>query len=154
MSKVMYEPHLLQPQVYNNLLERLHNLSPSSQALWGKMNVAQMMAHVTAFLELGMSDKKARQTLMGRIFGSNVKRRILTKGVPQNLPTIPRIKISDSRQFQEEKESLQLRLEQFFNGGEGGITKQPHDFFGRIPPNEWARLQYLHLDHHFRQFGV
>ena len=45
-------------------------------------------------------------------------------------------------------------LERFFTSGEAGITKQPHDFFGRMTPNEWARLQYLHLDHHFKQFGT
>ncbi len=150
----MYEPLLLQPQAYKDLLERLEKLSPASQAQWGKMDAAQMLAHVTAFLELGMSDRKARQTLMGRIFGANVKRQILTKGVPQNLPTIPSIKISDTRQFQKEKEGLERKLEKFFKGGEGGITTQPHDFFGRLTPNEWARLQYLHMDHHFRQFGV
>jgi elongation factor P--beta-lysine ligase len=150
----MYEPHLLQQQAYNSLLERVAKLSPESQAQWGEMNTAQMLAHVAAFLKLGMSDKKARQTLMGRIFGRSVKRQILTKGVPQNLPTIPRIKIADAREFQREKEGLKGRLEQFFDGGELVITKQPHDFFGHLTPNEWARLQYLHLDHHFKQFGV
>jgi hypothetical protein len=141
----VYEPHLLQPQSYKEMLERLEKLSPQSQGSWGKMDVAQMLAHVAAFLELGMSDKKARQTLMGRMFGGRVKRQILTKGVPQNLPTIPRIKISGPKKFQEEKEALQRRLEQFFNGGEAGITRQPHDFFGYLTSNEWARLQYVHI---------
>ena len=150
----MYEPHLLQLQAYQEMLERLENLSPESQARFGKMDVAQMLAHVTAFLELGMTDKKARQTLMGRIFGSRVKRQILTKGVSQNLPTIPRIKISDSREFQKEKEVLRRRLEHFYKSGERGITQQPHDFFGRMTANEWARLQYVHLHHHLKQFGV
>lgn len=150
----MYEPHLLQPQVYNDLLGRLDKLSPSSQAVWGKMDVAQMLAHVTAFLELGMTDEKARQTLMGRVLGSRVKRQILTKGVPQNLPTIPRIEISNSREFQKEKEVLRCKLEHFHKSGEGGITQQPHDFFGRMAADEWARLQYVHVHHHFKQFGV
>ncbi len=150
----MYEPHLLQPKVYNALLERLENLSPESRARFGKMDVAQMLAHVTAFLELGMTDKKVRQTLMGRVFGSRVKRQILTKGVPQNLPTIPRIKVSDSREFQKEKEVLRRKLALFFNSREAGITQQPHDFFGRMTANEWTRLQYVHVDHHFKQFGV
>jgi NAD(P)-dependent dehydrogenase (short-subunit alcohol dehydrogenase family) len=49
---MMYEPHLLQPQAYHDLLERSDQLSPSSQALWGKMNVSQMLAHVAMALEM------------------------------------------------------------------------------------------------------
>jgi Protein of unknown function (DUF1569) len=154
MSKVMYEPHLLQPQVYNNLLERLHNLSPSSQALWGKMNVAQMLAHVTANLEMAMSNKKVTQAFIGRIFGSMAKQQFLTKAVPKNVGTLSALKISDQREFQKEKERLLRGLEGFYQGGEAGITRQPHEFFGRLTADEWARLQYLHLDHHFKQFGV
>ncbi len=150
----MYEPHLLQPQAYNNLLQRLEKLSPSSQVQWGKMDVAQMLAHVATALEEAMTTKKMTQTFLGRIFGSVAKRQILTKGLSRNMPTSPSTKISDPREFQQEKEKLLRGLEQFFKAGETGITRQPHDFFGRMTPNEWARLQYLHLDHHFKQFGV
>jgi hypothetical protein len=151
----MYEPHLLQSQAYSNLLERLEKLSPQSQALWGKMNVAQMLAHVTANLGMAMSDKKVTQVFMGRIFGKAAVRDILTKGVqPKNMSTFSHLKISDPREFKKEKERLRLQLEQFLEGGEGGITKQPHAFFGHLTANEWARLQYIHIDHHFKQFGV
>ena len=150
----MYEPHLLQPKAYGEMLVRLDTLSPSSHAQWGKMNVAQMMAHVAAVLEEAMSDRRTSQTFLGRIFGTVAKRRTLTKGVPRNIPTSPHLIISNQRQFQQEKEGLLLQLEHFYTGGEAGMTRQPHDFFGRMTPNEWARLQYVHLDHHFKQFGV
>jgi hypothetical protein len=45
----MYELHLLQQEAYNDIRARLDKLSPQSQAQWGKMDVAQMLAHVTAF---------------------------------------------------------------------------------------------------------
>jgi len=150
----MYEPHLLQPQAYEESLERLEKLSPTCQARWGKMNVAQMLAHVTGNLEMAMGDEKVTQTLLGRIFGRLAKRQTLTKGVPKNIPTSPHLIIADEREFEKEKEMLRLKLEHFVSRGEAGITRQPHDFFGRLTPNEWSRLQYLHTDHHFRQFGV
>jgi Protein of unknown function (DUF1569) len=151
----MYEPHLLQPQAYSDLLGRLDKLSPQSQALWGKMNVAQMLAHVAAALEMAMTDKKVTQMLLGRIFGFVAKRQILTSGVQsKNIGTFPHLKISDVREFQKEKEVLLRKLETFYKSGEAGMTRQPHAFFGRLTPNEWARLQYLHMDHHFRQFGM
>jgi hypothetical protein len=150
----MYEPHLLQPKEYNAFLEHLNKLSPEGQALWGKMDVAQMLAHVATFLEIATSDKKVTQMLLGRIFGPFGKRQILTTGIPKNSPTIPSIKVSDQRNFQSEKERVLLGLERFYKGGEAGITRQPHQFWGRLTPNEWARLQYVHMDHHFKQFSV
>lgn len=150
----MYEPHLLQPQAYNELLERLDKLSPSSQALWGKMDVAQMLAHVTGNLEMTMSGEKVSVTFLGRIFGCVAKRQTLTKGVPRNIPTSPHLIVSDQRQFYKEKGVLRRKLAHFFKGGERVITQQPHDFFGRMTSNEWARLQYVHVHHHLEQFGV
>ena len=150
----MHEPHLLQTEPHDNILKRLETLSPSSQAQWGKMDVAQMMAHVATALEEAMTTQNVKQTLLGRIFGRVAKRQIFTKGLSKNMPTSPSTKIADSRDFQQEKERFLSGLERFYKGGEAGITRQPHDFFGRMTPNEWARLQYLHLDHHFKQFGV
>jgi hypothetical protein len=42
----------------HNLLERLAILLLSSQAIWGKVDMDQMTAHVTANLEMAMSDRK------------------------------------------------------------------------------------------------
>jgi Protein of unknown function (DUF1569) len=150
----MYEPHLFQQKAYDDIRARIDKLSPQSQAQWGKMDVAQMLAHVATALEAAMTNKKITQVFIGRIFGPLAKRQILTKGLSKNTPTAPSLKISDAKQFQQEKERVLRELERFFNGGEAGITEQPHEFFGRLTPNEWARLQYVHMDHHFKQFGV
>lgn len=150
----MYTPHLLQETAYREILERLEKLTASSQALWGKMSAAQMLAHLTKSLEMATSHEKRTQIFLGRIFGSSVKRQIFTKGTSRNTPTIPNLKMTEQKDFQKEKENVQHVLEKFVKGGEVGITTQPHDFFGRMTPNEWARLQYLHVDHHFKQFGA
>jgi Protein of unknown function (DUF1569) len=154
-SHLWYEPHALQQKAYDDILGRLEKLSPQSQAQWGKMNVAQMLAHVTANLEMATSDKKVRQAFMGRIFGKGAKQQILTSGAqPRNMGTFSYLKIVDQREFEKEKEVLRLKLARFYQGGEAAITRQPHGFFGCLTPNEWARLQYIHIDHHFKQFGV
>lgn len=150
----MYDHHLIQSKVYHEILERLETLDPSSQPRWGSMNVAQMLAHVALVLEEAMSDKKATQTLMGRIFGAGMKRKTLLQGFPKNIPTDAHLKVTDPREFHQEKERVKVLLERFFQGGEMVITRQPHTFFGRMTAIEWSRLQYLHLDHHFRQFGA
>ncbi|RJF72517.1 DUF1569 domain-containing protein [Deinococcus cavernae] len=101
-----------------------------------------------------MSAENARQTLVGRIFGGIAKRKILREGVPKGIPTDSKRKVADQRDFQQEKTILERTLRHFFESGPAGITEQPHDFFGRMTAQEWARLQYLHTDHHFRQFSA
>jgi len=53
-----------------------------------------------------------------------------------------------------ERERLSGLIDKFAAGGAAGCTKNPHSFFGRLTPEEWAILMYKHLDHHLRQFGV
>ena len=31
---------------------------------------------------------------------------------------------------------------------------QPHPAFGKLSKEQWGKMQYKHLDHHLRQFGV
>ncbi len=49
---------------------------------------------------------------------------------------------------------LSRLIDKFAAGGAAGCTKNPHSFFGKMTPEEWAILMYKHLDHHLRQFGV
>lgn len=148
------EKHLFQAGSYDELLGRLELLSPTSQRRWGQMDAAQMLAHVALSLEESMSSTPATQTIPGRIFGSFVKRKILGGGMSKNMPTDPPFKVTNERQFHHEQQAAQVQLRRFFEGGEKGATRQPHGFFGRMTPHEWARLNYVHLDHHFKQFGV
>jgi LPS sulfotransferase NodH len=45
-------------------------------------------------------------------------------------------------------------IDRFASGGPAGCAQHPHSFFGPLTPAEWAELNYKHLDHHLRQFGV
>ena len=41
-------------------------------------------------------------------------------------------------------------IDKFAAGGAAGCTSNPHSFFGKLTPEEWAILMYKHLDHHLR----
>ena len=38
-------PSIFEPQTLTDLLARIEKLTPDTQPKWGKMNVAQMLAH-------------------------------------------------------------------------------------------------------------
>jgi transposase InsO family protein len=62
--------------------------------------------------------------------------------------------VKHERDFVAERQRLRGLIDRFAAGGPAGCTKHPHSFFGPMTPEEWAALNYKHLDHHLRQFGV
>jgi hypothetical protein len=72
----------------------------------------------------------------------------------KNSPTAKSLIVADKRDFDQERERLSKLIDKFASGGAAGCTNNPHSFFGKMTPEEWAILMYKHIDHHFRQFGV
>jgi hypothetical protein len=147
--------NLFQPEAAAQVISRIDKLQPTTQHQWGKMDVAQMMAHCSATLDMASSRVVVPRLLIGRILGPFV-RSIFTNEKPfsKNGPTGKKFVIADKRDFAREQERLKLNVLQFHECGEAQCTKHPHPFFGSITSQEWATGMYKHLDHHLRQFGV
>ena len=136
--------------------ERLHQLKPDSERLWGRMKAAQMVAHCSAGMELAVGDRRPPRIFVGRIIGGMVKARVLGNDEPlrRNTPTEKGMLVQGERDLDAERERLCGLIDRFVAAGPAGCTGHPHSFFGRLSPQEWAILMYKHLDHHLRQFGV
>ena len=119
------------------------------------MDVAQMMAHCSATLDMASGRVVLPRLFIGRILGPFV-RPIFTNDKPlsKNSPTDKKLVIEDERDFAREQEQLKACVRQFHQGGEAQCTRRPHPFFGELTPLDWATGMYKHLDHHLRQFGV
>ena len=147
--------NLFQPTAVDTLISRIDQLQPTSQRQWGKMDVAQMMAHCSVALEMASGKFAAKRTLLGRIVGPRV-RHVLVEDKPftRNAPSSKELKVVDQREFAREQERLKQCVREFHEGGESGCTTHPHPFFGPITPLEWSTGMYKHVDHHLQQFGV
>jgi len=137
------------------LLLRIDGLQPATQRQWGKMDVAQMMAHCSAALDMASGKLVLPRLFIGRLLGSFV-RPIYSNEKPfsKSSPTDPKLGVSNQRDFQKEKDQLKVKVREFQEGGEAKCTRHPHPFFGSLTPYEWGRGMYKHLDHHLRQFGA
>jgi len=137
------------------ILNRIEKLTPNSQRQWGKMNVAQMLAHSNISLETAMGMNFIKRLFIGRIVGSFLKPNVLgAKPFGKNSPTDKSYIFPDDCNFEEEKLKTIASIKKFFEGGPSQCTTHPHPFFGKFTPDEWAVFQWKHLDHHLRQFGV
>ncbi len=134
--------NLFESAAVNEITDRMEHLRPDSERQWGKMNVAQMLAHCSA--AIGMAEGKVSPPRI--LLGSEPMRR--------NSMTEKSVLVTDERDFAVERQRLRESIDRFASGGPGICTKHPHFFFGPLTPVEWAVLMYQHLDHHLRQFGV
>ncbi|HET7892523.1 MAG TPA: DUF1569 domain-containing protein [Candidatus Sulfotelmatobacter sp.] len=147
--------NLFQREALEETLARIDLLQPAAQRQWGKMDVAQMLAHCSLALDMASGRINPPRILIGRLIGPLVKS-VYTNEKPfsQNNPTDPKLVISDQRDFLREQEQLKQKLRQFYEGGEAQCTRHAHPFFGALTPQDWSRGMYKHMDHHLRQFGV
>jgi len=147
--------NLFEQDTVEELIARIDNLQPASARQWGKMDVAQMMAHCSKTMDMASGVVNPPRMFIGRLIGPFFKP-IFTNEKPfgKNSPTDKELVIPDQRDFAREHEQLKLKVRQFYEGGEKRCTRHPHPFFGSLTPEVWSRGMYKHLDHHLRQFGA
>ena len=65
--------NFFEPERVAEIKQRLAQLKPESEPLWGTMNAAQAMAHCSAGLEWAVGDTVPPRMWLGRIIGRMVK---------------------------------------------------------------------------------
>ncbi len=100
--------NLFDQQVTQETIDRINKLTPETQALWGKMDVAQMMAHCNVAYEIPYTDKHPKPNALSRfmvkLFAKNTV--IVDKPYKKNTPTSPIFKMTEPKNFEEEKKRL------------------------------------------------
>ena len=95
--------NLYDPAVVDEVQERIGRLRRDSSRQWGRMDVAQAIAHCALVVEmaLGESALLPRHPL-GRVIGGWVKRSLIVKGKPlqRSAPTHPTVVVADERDFE------------------------------------------------------
>lgn len=147
---------VFEKEVTTELIDRINQLKTETQAKWGKMNVAQMLAHCCVTYEFIFDSKHAKPSgFMKFLLKLLVKGTVVTeKPYKKNTRTAPSFLIADEREFETEKSRLiAYLLKTQAMGGKAFEGKESHSF-GQLTEKEWNTMFYKHLDHHLNQFGV
>lgn len=147
---------LYDPKRVQEIHERVGRLHAGSARVWGTMTVSQALAHAANPLRAAVSDTKLPRLFIGRLMGGLIKNLAIHNDRPlrRNTPTDPSFVVKDDPDFEAARTTVLEMLDRFHAAGPAGCTTHPHSFFGKLTPDEWGILQYKHLDHHLRQFGV
>lgn len=146
---------LFDKENFDEINRRLNTLTPSSPRQWGKMDVAQMLAHCKAAFRVPLSEQPMKRSMLGLLVGWMIKQKLYNDDPwKKNLPTAPEFRITDQKDFEKERTELAMLINTFYQRGKGNVGKYPHPMFGSFTQDQWGQAMYKHLDHHFRQFGV
>ncbi|MCB0456946.1 MAG: DUF1569 domain-containing protein [Flavobacteriaceae bacterium] len=143
---------LLEEDGYKNIKERLALLTQNSEKQWGKMTHGQMVNHCQFPLKIAIKNEVTKPTFNPVAF---FFKKMLYNDKPwrKGLPTAKQLRILEEKDFDEEKKKLEELIESFYNLKDRNEWN-PHPMFGKFTKQQWGQMQYKHLDHHLRQFGV
>jgi len=135
---------------------RINNLTPETQPQWGKMNVAQMMAHCCVAYDMTLTDKYPKRGAIAKFFIKLMAKNAVVgpKPYPKNGRTAPEFVITDERDFEKEKKRLIDNIQKVYDLGAPHFDGMESHSFGALSEKEWNTLFSKHLDHHLPQFGV
>ncbi|MNJ85319.1 hypothetical protein D3C87_27900 [compost metagenome] len=146
---------LFSKQALDKSIGRIQQLQPNQQALWGKMNVSQMLDHCSETMKVARGQKELKRIFLSYVMGSMMKKSFYNdKPIPKNSPTHKTFIITTTSDFEKAKSELIDHLTAFQEGGMEKCTDAPHSFFGKLTKEQWGLGMYKHLDHHLKQFGV
>ncbi|HUG62918.1 MAG TPA: DUF1569 domain-containing protein [Methylomirabilota bacterium] len=143
---------MLDDAVYAGCLERIDRLAPDTRPRWGRMSVAQMLAHCAEVQEVMNGNPLEGTPWLFRLAGPLIKRSVLSRRpFPKGAKTHPQYLRTSQKRFEPEKRRLLKALDEFRAAGAEGAR---HPLFGPLSAEEAGWGAFKHLDHHLRQFGV
>jgi hypothetical protein len=147
--------NLFEAETRQEVLSRIEKLSAQSQRQWGEMTVDQMLYHINRPMAYALGDLKLEPAKVNWLF--RLVARPITlgkspfpKGVAQ---TAPDFKATGKYTIETEKKHFKELIEQYAKSRDKKDWP-PSLMLGKFTGDDWARMDYKHIDHHFRQFGA
>jgi hypothetical protein len=149
-------PNIFTKAVADATIQRINNLTPTTQGQWGKMAVAQMLAHCCVAYEMVYDNTHPKPNAFVKFMVTLIAKKGVVNEVPykKNSGTAPAFIIKTDKDFSTEKNRLVAYIQRTQELGEAHFDGKESNSFGNLTKTEWNNLFYKHIDHHLTQFGV
>lgn len=143
---------IFEPSVKQEIIDRINKLTLESQRKWGKMDVAQMLAHCRLPLQVNMGLLTLKSSGIKKLIFPLFKKILYNdKPYKQGLPTDKLYVMTGTvKDFENEKQKLVELLKSY---SESSAVIEKHPVFGKLTKEQWSKATWKHLDHHLKQFG-
>ncbi len=138
------------------VIDRINNLTPTTPAQWGKMDVSQMMAHCNVAYEMTYDENQKKAGAIAKFMMKLFVKPTVCGPKPykKNGRTAPQFIVDTPRDFEAEKNRLVDYIKKTQQLGEAHFESKESPSFGAMTSQEWNMMFSKHLDHHLTQFGV
>lgn len=141
---------------YREIRKRVETLQVNNMRQWGKMNIAQMMAHCSIGFEKATGNQpfEDKSNFIMRTLVKRIVLKAIRKGnLGKNQKTFPDYAVTEEKDFAAEKQRLLSNLDAFYQYGSKNEMGR-HPYFGKFSKENWGALQYVHTNHHLTQFSA
>jgi hypothetical protein len=145
--------NLLDESVKQEIINRINILTPQTPRKWGKMDVAQMLAHLQVPIGVALGTHTVKGNWFFKLIMPLFKKALYDeKPWKQGLPTDKTfIMAGTPKNFDEEKNKLMEMIARF---SEANMINEKHPIFGKLTKEQWSKATWKHIDHHLKQFGA
>lgn len=149
-------PSVFDPKTTEETFKRLEKITYVSKPQWGKMNSAQMLAHLNVAYDLAYGRIAYKSSFLKRLILKLLVKPFVVGEKPykKNSHTAPELIISNERDFEIEKSKFIDNVKQTETHGAKYFEGKQSTSFGSMTAEEWSNQFYKHINHHFHQFGV
>lgn len=148
---------LFNPEDLEETRNRIFLIKENFEPKWGRMNAAQMFRHCDKILQVALGKLiLPKRNLLIQTIGiiTKIEMKIFNNGIPGNMPTFDKVKVSENCNFEKSRENLLKTLDEFIRKAEKNNLLSEHQLFGKMTKQDWGFLEYKHINHHLKQFGV
>lgn len=142
---------------FEEIINRISQLSEISQRKWGRMEVAQMLTHCELVLKVPLQKVILQKpNFVFRFIGILTKKeiQIFNNGIPPNMPSFQKLIVNFECDFRVAKNNLLKTLHEYVKAYENHNLPDDHALFGKMKEKDWGFMEYKHLNHHLKQFNV
>ncbi|MBA4240883.1 MAG: hypothetical protein C0448_09150 [Sphingobacteriaceae bacterium] len=149
-------PSVFDAKTTEETFKRLEKITYVSKPQWGKMNSAQMLAHLNVAYDLAYNRIPYKSSFFKKFILKLLVKPLVVSEKPykKNSHTAPEFIIADERDFEKEKSKFIDNVKQTEAHGANYFEGRESTSFGAMTAKEWSTQFYKHIDHHFTQFGV
>jgi len=154
MENLQQKAHFLRREY----ADKLANLDANAPRKWGKMNVQQMIEHMSEYIRIA-SGRVPMQTVtpedqLPRMQGFLASEKPFRENTPNSLMPDEPVPAQFATKVEAVAE-LREEIEHFFTAHQAEPGKRtPNPFFGSLDFDQQVQLLYKHATHHLRQFGA
>ena len=112
---------LFNPEDLEETRNRIFLIKENFEPKWGRMNAAQMFRHCDKILQVALGKLiLPKRNLLIQTIGiiTKIEMKIFNNGIPRNMPTFDKVKVSENCNFEKSRENLLKTLDEFIRKAE------------------------------------